>query len=350
MSFFKRYNFKRILIAVFWCLLGVSLIVLLGAAVRKKEGSQCKRIEISIRGAFNNVFIDEKDVLKIIENLQMGKLEGKSIKQFELLRIEKALQQSEWIKKAEVFLDNNQVLWVNVTEREPIARIFTNTGASFYIDTALTRIPLSDKFSARIPVFTGFSSDLSNADSLMLKDIKNISSLIIEDSFWMAQIDQVNILKDRTYELIPKVGNHVIEFGNADNYKDKFNNLMVFYKNVLPKVGLNKYSQINAKYQGQIIAIKRGMEDIKLDSIRTSLIMQMIQANIQRQVDDSTAVQLTQKDENIQQVVPIIINELPDDSLKRSGISTDSVNKKKGIKQGGLDKSQKPKSTLPNKH
>ena len=171
----------------------------------------------------------------------------------------------------------------------------------------------------------------------------------MEDSFWMAQIDQVNILKDKTFEMIPKVGNQVIEFGNADHYQDKFKNLMVFYKNVLPKAGWNKYSLINAKFQGQIIAIKRGMEDVKLDSIRTAMIMQMIQANIQHQIDDSTAVQLTQKDDNVQQVTPIIINELPDDSLPK--LKKDTANRKQEItKPVNARTIQKPKSTLKNKH
>jgi cell division protein FtsQ len=54
----------------------------------------------------------------------------------------------------QLFFDNNEVLQVVIDEREPIARIFTVAGNSYYIDSSLERLPLSDKMSARLPVFT----------------------------------------------------------------------------------------------------------------------------------------------------------------------------------------------------
>ena len=55
-----------------------------------------------------------------------------------------------------MWFDNRNVLHVEVYEREPIARIFTTAGNSFYIDSTERKLPLSDKMSARVPVFTGF--------------------------------------------------------------------------------------------------------------------------------------------------------------------------------------------------
>ena len=57
-------------------------------------------------------------------------------------------------------------------------------------------MPLSDKFSARLPVFTNFpvrENAFSKADSNLLTDIKDIGTYISEDPFWMAQIEQVDI-------------------------------------------------------------------------------------------------------------------------------------------------------------
>ncbi len=59
------------------------------------------------------------------------------------------------------FFDNNMVLHAKISEREPVARIFTITGGSFYIDSSAHRMPLSDKMNVRIPVFTGFPTDKS---------------------------------------------------------------------------------------------------------------------------------------------------------------------------------------------
>jgi cell division protein FtsQ len=64
------------------------------------------------------------------------------------------------------------------------------------------------------------------------------------------------------------VGNQRILIGNADSLQVKFTNLLTFYKEVLPRVGWDKYSMINVKYSGQVVGIKN--ENMKADSIRAS--------------------------------------------------------------------------------
>ena len=55
------------------------------------------------------------------------------------------LKKNAWVNGAEVFFDNNDVLRINIAQREPIARIFTLGGNSFYIDSSGTELPLSEK-------------------------------------------------------------------------------------------------------------------------------------------------------------------------------------------------------------
>jgi cell division protein FtsQ len=57
--------------------------------------------------------------------------------------------------------------------------------------------------------------------------------------------------------LIPKVGNHSIVFGSALFIEEKFNNLKTVYSKGLNTIGWDKYSRINLKYKGQIVAEKR---------------------------------------------------------------------------------------------
>src|SRR5258705_1283642 len=190
----KRYNFKNILANTLWTALGTGMIVLLVAAINKKNSDHCKAVKISIQGVKNNLFIDKTDVPLMLEKLNLGKLPGKPLDDFDLAAMEVRLRRNEWIKNAELFFDNNDVLKINIMEMEPIARIFNVSGYSFYIDASITRLPLSDKFSARLPVFTNFpvTNSPSKADSNLLIDIKNISLYISNDPFWMAQIEQVD--------------------------------------------------------------------------------------------------------------------------------------------------------------
>ena len=211
-------------------------------------------------------------------------------------------EKNEWIKTAELYFDNNDVLRINIMEREPIVRIFNSDGSSFYIDSSIKKLPLSDKFSARLPVFTNFpayGNSFSKADSNLLIEIKNIGTYISQDPFWMAQIEQVDITPDGSFEMIPKIGNQVIIFGSADNCEEKFNNLLVFYKNVQSKVGWNKYAAINVSYKDQVVAVKRGAGDIKLDSLKTIQLIKILVANAQKQANDSSNnIQLVQPKED----------------------------------------------------
>ncbi len=292
-----KYIFKKILVAMVWILLASGTVVLLIAAITRKNNEHCSKIEINISGVQNNFFIDKKGMISILEKTNGGRLEKKPLYTIDLALMETELQKSLWIKKAELFFDNNNVLVVKITEREPIARIFTTSGLSFYLDSSLIRLPLSDKFSARLPVFTDFPADvivLSKEDSSLMRDIKTISEFIGNNPFWMAQIDQVDISPGRTFDLIPKLGNQVIHFGNAENYHEKFSNLLCFYRQVLSKIGWSRYSSIDVQFKGQVVGVRRGANEIKMDSLRSVQVMKTIIAEAQKHTNDSTNIQLEQ--------------------------------------------------------
>ena len=278
----KNLNIKKIFLSLFWIAIGAGGIVLLVAAVKNKDAKHCKGIEITISGVNNNFFIDKKDVLAIINRFTDQAAEGKAIQSFNLRQMEAALEKDVWIKNAELFFDNNDILQANVEEREPVARIFTQAGNTFYIDSSAMMLPLSEKFSARVPVFTSFPSEakiLSTADSSLLFDIKNMSMQLQADSFLMAMIDQVDITPQRSFEMTPKIGNQLIEFGDASEPAAKFKKLKLFYKNIMVKAGWNRYSNINLQYDNQVVAKIRGKEDIATDSLRALQLMQIMAAN-----------------------------------------------------------------------
>jgi len=286
----KKYTIKNILLIALWVVIGSGTAVLLVAAMRKKEEKRCTGIEINISGVSNNFFVDKKDILNAITISEKENPVGKAIGSFNLKKMETWLERNIWIKTAELFFDNNEILQVNVHEREPVARVFTTTGATFYIDDELAMLPLSEKFSARLPVFTNFPSDkkiLSKADSSLLMDIKTISLAIQKDSFRMAMIEQVDITAERIFEMIPKIGNQLIVFGDATNVEEKFNKLQLFYKEVMVKAGWANYSVINVQYKNQVVAKRKGAEDKTADSLRTLQIMKLIVETAQRQAGDS---------------------------------------------------------------
>ncbi|MGB5007322.1 MAG: hypothetical protein WBO39_10320 [Ferruginibacter sp.] len=279
--------------ATLWIALGGATVFLLVAAIKTKPERLCKGIEIIIHGVSNNFFVDKNDILKTIASLEKTNPVGKAMGAFNLKHLEDQLDRDVWIKSAQLFFDNNDILQVIVQEREPVARVFAASGETFYIDDELAMLPLSEKFSARLPVFTNFPSGkkiLSGADSSLLMDIKMISLAIQKDSFCMAMIEQVDITAQRTFEMIPKIGNQLIVFGDATDTETKLGKLKLFYKEIMVKAGWDHYSIINLQYKNQVVAKRKGAEDVVADSLRTLQLMQIIAERSQRAAGDSLKI------------------------------------------------------------
>ena len=286
----KKKTIIKYIITTIWCCIGATVIVLLVAASSKEDKQKCKGLFVTIKGVSNNFFVDKQDILQSINEYIDGSPVGKPVSILNLRALENDLQKNIWVKKAQLFFDNNTKLQVIITEREPVARVFSTTGTTFYIDSSITMLPLSDKFSARLPVFTGFPSDkmvLRRADSALLREVYQVSMAIQQDSFLMAMIDQVDITPQRTFEMMPKIGNTIIAIGDGKDATEKFAKLKLFYKQVIAKAGWNKYSMVDVQYKGQIVAKRKDRTEIVADSMKTLQVMQIIAANAERMANDS---------------------------------------------------------------
>jgi cell division protein FtsQ len=263
----KNIPWKKRLIQSVWLLIGVGTMVLFGSAMLQKNQKKCAGIQVEIAGATQNMFLDEKEILEIL-NLA-GKLEGSPVGKINLRAFETVLEKNSWIQNAEMYFDNNQVLQVKVLERQPIARVFVNGGNSFYVDSTALRLPLSDKLSARVPVFTNFPSNktaLAKPDSILLEGIVKLATYINADSFWTAQIEQVHINGQSKFEMVPLIGNQLILLGDAEQLDKKFNRLKAFYEQALLGQGINTYEKLDVRFDKQIVAIRRGTEKAQIDS------------------------------------------------------------------------------------
>ena len=254
-------NIRRIIFICIWVLAGTGFVVLLIAAVNSRNHQVCQGYEIEIKDAEKAIFIDKKDIEKVLTANHTVLLKNKPVKSIDLNIIEARIKKEPWIKDAEIFFDNNERLKVSVEQRIPIARMFSSSGGSFYIDSSGQRMPLSEKMSAKLPVFTGYPVDAKKnrtpAERKLIRDVKDISLFLLNDPFWMAQISQIDITPSKEFEMIPTVGNHIIEFGDGTDYDAKFKKLFIFYKQVLAKTGMDKYERLKIQYNNEVIGVKR---------------------------------------------------------------------------------------------
>ncbi len=296
-----KINIRRILSVTVWCFVGAGVLVLLVAAIRYRNNNTCKGYRIEISGPANatgssaaspgspTVFIDKKEIAAILSAAGAGSQPDRPLQSFDLHRLESTLEKNIWIRKAQLFFDNNGILRVNVIERTPATRIFTTGGTSFYLDSSGVQLPLIAQLPARLPVFTGYPAakvSRQGPDSLLTAGIRKMSEFIRSDPFWMAQIAQIDITPERGFELEPEIGDHRVVFGDGNSIGQKFHRLFLFYKEVLSRTGFDKYERIDVSYAGQVIATKKGSGQNRYDSLQgMDNIRQMIRSAQQLQPD-----------------------------------------------------------------
>ena len=258
-------QWQKIVIRIIWSIAAAGLIVLFVVSWKAKSAKQLTDIQIELVGeSAEALFMDEISIRVILN--EQGVQVGMPIEKINLTQLEKFIEKTEWVKNAEFFINNKLVLEVKIEQRIPIARIFTASGTSFYIDNEGSRLPLKQLTVLNLPVFTGFPTDqlkLSKPDSILLKDVLFFAKTIQKDSFFMAQVAQVNIEPNGTFQMVPSLGDHLVLLGTVDQLEDKLNRLFTFYKKVWVGSGINAYQYIDCRFNHQIVALKKGMQPIQ---------------------------------------------------------------------------------------
>ena len=334
---------KRIIFVALTLTACSGLVILLVAAIGKRNHELCRDYVITIQGAQKNLFINEKDIRKVLNAGLNGKIKGEPIAGFNLRKLEQLIKGNAWVKNANLYFDNREVLHISIDEKEPIARIFTTAGKSFYIDNEGEKMPLSEMMSARVPVFTNFPDKkvLSTKDSILLKDVMSTSSFILNDSFWMAQTEQIDITEDRNFEMIPTIGNHIVKLGKGNDIDAKFHRLLIFYQQVLSKTSFNRYNTIDVQYMGQVIGSKAKMT--KVDSMQLKKNIEKLLQEARKMQTDTIALTAAEK-ENISIDVK---SGSKTNAEQANSEPVKTANAKPKVIEGKTD--EKPKAVMPAK-
>lgn len=250
----SKFNIRKE-IKIGMVLLGLSFLI--AFAERKQGGSVCKNISVEINNLNENHFLDEADVLQLVDG-SGETIKGIGIDRINLKQIEKKLKYDKHILDAELFGDLKGNLIVNVELRRPIARIVQKDAPDAYIAEDGVIMPVSEKYTSRVVLISGYVKPLLESEDLNKteegKQLMEMIEYVNADRFWSAQVAQLDIERDGKINIFPQVTGQRVEFGRAENIETKFKKLMIFYKEILPTRGWTKYERVNLEYEGQVIA------------------------------------------------------------------------------------------------
>jgi cell division protein FtsQ len=315
---------KRFFTIVVWCLFGASGLAILIAAINSKNSSLCQGLELEINGGDKAFFLNKKDLIYLLENEGLKDFRNKKITSIDLLKVEGLLRKNSWIKDAQLYFDNNQILRIRIRERQPLARIFTVAGNSFMIDSSGIQMAVPDRTVFSLPVFTGYPEDKfgTHRDSAMDRQIRNLAIFLTKEPFWSNQIEEVNISSGKTFVMTPLIGNQSIVFGDGNNYENKFHRLFVFYKQVVSNTGFDKYTGFNLAYNNQVIATRRQGMISKADSIQARKnVLEMIRLAEKMETDTTPVREIKPLEKNMLTEQNLRSYDLPEEGDNKSEIN-----------------------------
>lgn len=241
---------KKILNIVYF-LVGVSLLVFLGFSSHKNRADiLCKSLDIRVDTKGDLFFVSAEMVQDLILENQDSVL-GKPFEDINIYLLEDFVNKHPNIEKAELYLALNGSLSVDVKQRKPIARVFEQE-QSYYLDSQINPIPMSDRYSAR--VLQVYWTEIT---AVRKNRLRSVLDLIEADAFLKAQITALEFDDKDEIILYPRVGDHKIILGKTQNIDEKFEKLKIFYRHGLEKVGWDRYSHINLKFENQVVCTKR---------------------------------------------------------------------------------------------
>lgn len=236
----------------------IAVVCLVAFSERKAGNWVCHNIVIELDNETENHFLDEADVLRLV-NAGQSTLIGTTMDRIDLKKLEDKLKYDRHILDAEIFGDLKGNLVVKVELRRPVARIVRENAPDAYIAEDGTIMGVSEKYTSRVVLLSGsFTNKLVDSGNMYeIEEGRNIMDMITfinDDRFWKSQVAQMNVEGSGDITIYPQVTGQRVEFGKPENIGSKFRKLMIFYKEILPTRGWTKYERVNLKYEGQIIA------------------------------------------------------------------------------------------------
>ena len=183
----------------------------------------------------------------LIQNNERVQKQAKSV--IDLYKLEEQVLENPYIEKASLFMTIDGTLNSFIKQRQPIARIFTGN-SSYYIDSQAVKVPISENYSARVPVISGISNEKEVSSLIVLLN------RIVDDNFLSKEIIGIELRAQNEYMFTVRSGNYRINFGDLNEIDSKIKKLKAFYSKVFLDSTIHKYKTINIKYHNQVVGVK----------------------------------------------------------------------------------------------
>ncbi len=220
----------------------ILITVLFAFASKRNERRKIKEVLIEFVEE-QDPYVNELTVNKLlIQNQEKVTSVGKEI--LVLNTVEQELDAHEMIEHSDVYLTVNGELRARIKQRTPIARV--NAVTPFYVDVTGNTMPLSDSYSAHVPI-------IHNVSEREVGQIFPLLRKIQEDEFLKKHVVGVYLGVEGNYELELRVYTFKLIIGKIENLDNKIRNFKAFYQKALRDKSLESYKKVSLQFSNQVV-------------------------------------------------------------------------------------------------
>ena len=215
---------------------------LLSFSLKRFNNAKMENVSINMNQSKTPVyFIDEKDIKDLVKQYNPTRKIG----DVKIPELEKKINENPFVDSANVYMNLNGNLNVDIKQRVPVFRLSKN-GKDFYVDEKGVEFPISRNFSYPCMLVMG------DVDASEYQELGQLVEKIDKDDFSKKYFIGIKKEKDN-YNLLTSDGNYKVEIGDLENIDFKVKGFKTFVEKYLVYQNPNKYKKISVKYNNQIV-------------------------------------------------------------------------------------------------
>lgn len=168
----------------------------------------------------------------------------------DLNKLEKSVESNPMIEKAEVYATVDGKIKAVITQKTPVARVYEGA-ESYYIDRNGNRMPLSESYTARVPLLTGSLSEIKK------EKLQELLLYIYNNRFLSKNIIGIAVKPGGSLVMKSRGYGYDIQFGRPLNIERKFKNYMAFLQDAAKDSVIENYKTVNLKFTQQVVCTKK---------------------------------------------------------------------------------------------
>lgn len=237
---------RRYVIGIFF-ILALSVFLFSFSAKRNKaqqvndvlvDFTNPKHPYIAMESVYDLLEIKKDSLTKEVGQLDIGKLEAE-------------LRKHPMVEEAEVYVTIDAMLGASVTQRTPVARYIQSDDKVVYLDRLGEFMPLSDHYSARVPLVYGIR------DSLAAQDALKVLLEIRKDEFLNQSLVALDYKNENRIKLNVRQNRLDIWLGDSEDLDEKLYKLKRFLAYLETEATAEEYKAIDLQYNQQVVATKK---------------------------------------------------------------------------------------------